>query len=83
MKSDNIFISLNPYRRISRLAIGDFDTCRSMRGILSANTIIGTPSFIAPEVLNAKQGGGYSYKADGLFFKFLPFFFLFFKFLKI
>lgn len=71
MKSGNIFTSLDSSKNIARLAIGDFDTCRSMKGVLSARTIIGTPSFIAPEVLNAKKGGGYTYKADSLLFRIL------------
>ena len=65
MKSDNIFVTLTPSRTINRLAIGDFDTSKELRGSTVAKTIIGTPSFIAPEVLNARTNGGYTFKADG------------------
>ena len=66
LKSDNIFVTLGPDKGIHRLAVGDFDTARTMKGVLAAHTIVGTPSFIAPEVLNSKKGGGYNYKADGM-----------------
>ena len=71
MKSDNIFYTVNARKEIHRLAVGDFDTAKTMRGAAFCKTIVGTPSFIAPEVLRAKEGPGYNFKADGKFFFFL------------
>jgi len=64
LKSDNIFISLNERKEIANLAIGDFDTAKNVAVEKQAKTIIGTPGWIAPEVLMSKDEGGYSEKAD-------------------
>jgi serine/threonine protein kinase len=67
VKSDNVFISLNEHGQIQRSVIGDFDTSIRLKSLDSvAVDVIGTPSFIAPEVLNVKQIGGYGFKADGM-----------------
>eukprot|EP00005_Dracoamoeba_jomungandri_P001560 CAMPEP_0174262226 /NCGR_PEP_ID=MMETSP0439-20130205/12851_1 /TAXON_ID=0 /ORGANISM="Stereomyxa ramosa, Strain Chinc5" /LENGTH=556 /DNA_ID=CAMNT_0015346901 /DNA_START=15 /DNA_END=1685 /DNA_ORIENTATION=- len=64
LKSDNIFVTLNERKEINTLAIGDFDTAKAVVKTM-ARTIIGTPGYMAPEVLRIEEGGGaYTYKAD-------------------
>ena len=50
---------------------GDFDIAKSLSSDGPAMTLVGTPAYMAPEVL--AQEGAYSLKADG-FFSFLFFF---------
>eukprot|EP01121_Diplochlamys_sp_Union-15-3_P019168 TRINITY_DN715_c0_g2_i3.p1 TRINITY_DN715_c0_g2~~TRINITY_DN715_c0_g2_i3.p1 ORF type:complete len:313 (+),score=53.55 TRINITY_DN715_c0_g2_i3:65-1003(+) len=64
LKTDNVFVLLVAHNEISQLAIGDFDTAKRIGKGQQAKTIIGTPSYMAPEVFNAKQDGYYNYKAD-------------------
>jgi len=65
LKTDNIFVSLNERKLISFLSIGDFDTAKIITRRAGAKTVIGTPSYMAPEVFqsNAKNAG-YTFKAD-------------------
>jgi len=65
LKTDNIFVSLNERKLISFLSIGDFDTAKIISRRAGAKTVIGTPSYMAPEVFqsNAKNSG-YTLKAD-------------------
>jgi serine/threonine protein kinase len=60
LKSDNIFVTLNEVGKIDSLAVGDFDTAKQLQDGPSANTVIGTPGYIAPEVYQQE----YSYAAD-------------------
>eukprot|EP00009_Paramoeba_aestuarina_P001305 CAMPEP_0201509988 /NCGR_PEP_ID=MMETSP0161_2-20130828/2870_1 /ASSEMBLY_ACC=CAM_ASM_000251 /TAXON_ID=180227 /ORGANISM="Neoparamoeba aestuarina, Strain SoJaBio B1-5/56/2" /LENGTH=344 /DNA_ID=CAMNT_0047905099 /DNA_START=565 /DNA_END=1599 /DNA_ORIENTATION=+ len=62
LKSDNIFVTLNERKEISNLAIGDFDTAKSLETEGPAKTLVGTPAYMAPEVL--AQDGAYSLQAD-------------------
>ncbi|KAL6073494.1 Ribonuclease inhibitor [Balamuthia mandrillaris] len=64
LKSDNIFVTFNERGEINNLAIGDFDTAKALNGYTIARTIIGTPGYMAPEVLAAQETGAYTYKAD-------------------
>jgi sterile alpha motif and leucine zipper containing kinase AZK len=48
---------------ICSAAIGDFDTAKDTFAS-EAKSVIGTPSFIAPEVLEAKGGNAYTEKCD-------------------
>jgi len=64
LKSDNIFVRLNRTNDIQRLVIGDFDTCKNMKNLDVTRTLVGTPSCIAPEVLNSTTGTGYTYPVD-------------------
>jgi len=64
LKTDNIFVTLNERKEINQLAIGDFDTAKKVGKSGYAKTILGTPGYIAPEVLRANETSGYSFKAD-------------------
>jgi len=66
LKSDNIFVMKDTHGEISRLIIGDFDTAKRInidQNVLP-KTIIGTPCYMAPEVINAQTAGSYSFQAD-------------------
>jgi serine/threonine protein kinase len=79
LKADNIFVMLDEAKEIQLLAIGDFgtfwsspqksslpqDTSTTKR---TSKTLIGTPAWMAPEVLREET---YSYKADGTLSLFL------------
>ena len=68
LKSDNIFILLNERREIMKCAIGDFDTAKQVNSKADqAKTVLGTPAWMAPEVMDAKELGSYSYSCDGKF----------------
>eukprot|EP01102_Stenamoeba_stenopodia_P010732 TRINITY_DN3261_c0_g7_i1.p1 TRINITY_DN3261_c0_g7~~TRINITY_DN3261_c0_g7_i1.p1 ORF type:complete len:451 (-),score=125.75 TRINITY_DN3261_c0_g7_i1:102-1454(-) len=64
LKSDNIFVMLNERKEIMRLAIGDFDTAKKINSKNIAKTVLGTPQWMAPEVLNANEEGQYNFSAD-------------------
>mmetsp|Transcript_8043 Transcript_8043/g.24907 ORF Transcript_8043/g.24907 Transcript_8043/m.24907 type:complete len:539 (-) Transcript_8043:208-1824(-) len=64
LKSDNVFVRVDNEGKIKRLALGDFDTAKKLTKTTDFKTIIGTPSFMAPEVLNARESGSYSFSAD-------------------
>jgi serine/threonine protein kinase len=66
LKSENIFVMLNERREIIQLAIGDFDTAKKVSAKNQAKTVLGTPQWMAPEVLNANEEGGYGFPADGM-----------------
>lgn len=77
LKSDNIFILLDEKNEILKCAIGDFDTAKQINSKYEqAKTVLGTPAWMAPEVMDAKELGSYSYSADGLlnFYLYLLFF---------
>jgi serine/threonine protein kinase len=52
----------NERQEMQTLAIGDFDTAKDLKHKAQAVTIVGTPSFMAPEVLAG--AGAYDLKAD-------------------
>mmetsp|Transcript_11391 Transcript_11391/g.17082 ORF Transcript_11391/g.17082 Transcript_11391/m.17082 type:complete len:457 (-) Transcript_11391:57-1427(-) len=62
LKSDNVFVLKNERKEIQTLAIGDFDTAKVLNKNVVAKTVVGTPSFMAPEVLAGE--GAYDFKAD-------------------
>ncbi|PRP88104.1 hypothetical protein PROFUN_04195 [Planoprotostelium fungivorum] len=64
LKSDNVFIMLNAQGNIGNLVIADFDTAKSVTDGKNAVTTIGTPGFIAPEVMNSRGFTPYSFKSD-------------------
>ena len=65
LKCDNVFV-IKGDGCIQRCAVGDFDTSIRFRTPHDvATNVIGTPSFIAPEVLNVREVGGYGFPADG------------------
>ena len=77
LKSQNIFVKYDEHRDIGTLVIGDFDTAKritqNVKGYLSilnidwiAKTVIGTLSFMAPEVVNSDGKSGYGFAVDGL-----------------
>lgn len=64
LKSDNIFVKLNEQKEISELAIGDFDTAKKVSTGRHAKTLVGTPPYMAPEVLLSNNTDAYTFKAD-------------------
>eukprot|EP01094_Clydonella_sp_ATCC50884_P007118 TRINITY_DN162_c0_g1_i5.p1 TRINITY_DN162_c0_g1~~TRINITY_DN162_c0_g1_i5.p1 ORF type:complete len:680 (+),score=238.76 TRINITY_DN162_c0_g1_i5:39-2042(+) len=62
LKPENIFVTFNASGGVEALAVGDFDTAKSVHGNKAAqHTVVGTPGYMAPEVLmNAK----YSFPVD-------------------
>jgi len=61
IKSDNIFYMLGPNGTVSHLTIGDLDTAKVISYNKNTNTVVGTPGYMAPEVL---QGIQYSHAVD-------------------
>jgi len=64
LKSDNIFVILNDRKGISNLAIGDFDSAKKISKKIEAKTVIGTATFMAPEVWSSKNSKQYNFQAD-------------------
>ena len=65
IKSDNIFVLLNERKEINIVSIGDFDTAKQIKSrSQKAVTVIGTPSWMAPEVINSSIVGEYSFPCD-------------------
>ena len=62
LKSDNIFYLQLESSRL--FAIGDLDTAKAVSSSDKARTVIGTPSFIAPEVLESNNETPYTPKVD-------------------
>jgi len=46
LKSDNIFLTMNPHGNIECMAIGDFDTAKVITEVNQAMTTLGTPGYI-------------------------------------
>ena len=65
MKADNVFIQ--HLEGGFRCAIGDLDTAKMVTTMEKAKTVIGTPLFIAPEVLESRNENVYTPKADGTY----------------
>ena len=63
-QSDNIFVTLNSHGDIDCLSIGDFDTAKRISIDSSAKTVIGTPGYIAPEILKSRNKKEYSFSVD-------------------
>jgi serine/threonine protein kinase len=61
LKSDNIFIIRGDSGIVSSV-IGDFDTAKDVTRGAQAVTMVGTPAFIAPEVLQGDEA--YTFSAD-------------------
>jgi len=64
LKPGNIFVQLGQRDEILKCVIGDFDTAKKVSVKNKAVTIIGTPAFMAPEVLTAGEHGSYDFSAD-------------------
>lgn len=58
-------MKLNEQKEISELAIGDFDTAKKVSTGRHAKTLVGTPPYMAPEVLLSNNTDAYTFKADG------------------
>lgn len=56
---------LNAQGNIGSLVIADFDTAKSLTDAKNAVTTVGTPGYIAPEVLHSRGHTPYSLKSDG------------------
>jgi len=61
LKSDNIFVLYGERKEIQLCAIGDFDTAKQ---VSNTKTVLGTPSWMAPEVMAASSEEGYSFPCD-------------------
>ena len=61
LKSDNIFVEFGRSGEVMRLVIGDFDTAKRISLHGQPQTVIGTPGFMAPEILLDTR---YGYPAD-------------------
>eukprot|EP00339_Tiarina_fusa_P006170 CAMPEP_0117013084 /NCGR_PEP_ID=MMETSP0472-20121206/10864_1 /TAXON_ID=693140 ORGANISM="Tiarina fusus, Strain LIS" /NCGR_SAMPLE_ID=MMETSP0472 /ASSEMBLY_ACC=CAM_ASM_000603 /LENGTH=261 /DNA_ID=CAMNT_0004716299 /DNA_START=104 /DNA_END=886 /DNA_ORIENTATION=+ len=62
LKSENIFILYGERKEIQLCAIGDFDTAKQL--VADTKTVLGTPSWMAPEVMAASSAEGYSFPCD-------------------
>merc|ERR1711916_292002 len=67
LKPENCFFLERPVEGKSNkartLVLGDFDTAKSINKNSAVQTVIGTPGFMAPEVLDGKKEQ-YGYSAD-------------------
>ena len=61
LKSDNIFVEFGRSGEVARLVIGDFDAAKRISLHGQPQTVIGTPGFMAPEILIETR---YGYPAD-------------------
>ena len=57
LKSDNIFTVLTRDGDVSRCVVGDFDSAKRTRSQGAANTLVGTPGWMAPEVFTGERYG--------------------------
>eukprot|EP01114_Cavostelium_apophysatum_P015408 TRINITY_DN4185_c0_g1_i1.p1 TRINITY_DN4185_c0_g1~~TRINITY_DN4185_c0_g1_i1.p1 ORF type:complete len:665 (-),score=153.12 TRINITY_DN4185_c0_g1_i1:35-2029(-) len=64
LKSGNIFAILGLGGTPHTLVIGDFDTAKIVTNIDLPKTTLGTPGYIAPEIMQSKNKQVYTYKAD-------------------
>lgn len=64
MKPDNVLATMDAHDEVQTLAISDFDTAKTVTKSQQAKTVIGTPSYMAPEVLSSQNRDLYGYKAD-------------------
>ncbi|KAN0022090.1 hypothetical protein ACTFIU_004254 [Dictyostelium citrinum] len=66
LKPGNIMCSLDDKGRVCNIRVCDFDTSKELGSGVTLKTCIGTPCYMAAEVLNVADGGnsGYSLKAD-------------------
>jgi NIMA (never in mitosis gene a)-related kinase len=65
LKTENIFVTLDSHSEVKRLTIGDFDSAKRVQTQnVNAKTTIGTPGYMAPEVITAANFGAYSFAAD-------------------
>jgi serine/threonine protein kinase len=67
LQSDNIFMTLNERKDIHHLAIADFDTAQKVSAAGGVTACIGTPAWMAPEVMNARPDTEYSFPVDGMY----------------
>ena len=65
LKSENIFIQETEGGIVC--AIGDLDTAKIISSSSKAKTVIGTPAFIAPEVLESMNENVYTSKVDSTY----------------
>ncbi|GAM21583.1 hypothetical protein SAMD00019534_047580 [Acytostelium subglobosum LB1] len=76
LKPGNIMCSLDEANRVSNVRVCDFDTSKVMNSGVILKTCIGTPCYMAPEVLDVSVDSGsdgYSLKADIWSFSMLVF----------
>ncbi|GAM18546.1 hypothetical protein SAMD00019534_017210 [Acytostelium subglobosum LB1] len=67
LKPGNVMCLLDERNRVSNIRVCDFDTSKVMTSGVVLKTCIGTPSYMAPEVLDVSldaNAEGYSLKAD-------------------
>lgn len=61
IKADNIFVEFGRSGDVERLVIGDFDAAKRIALHGQAQTVIGTPGYMAPEIMTDTR---YGYPAD-------------------
>jgi len=66
IKSANIFVNIGPDNNVSYLTLGDFDSAKKIVRMDGTRTCVGTPLWIAVEVINFGEPGTstYSFPAD-------------------
>lgn len=65
IKADNVFIGYGESGEITRVAIGDFDSATRIGYSFSPDSCVGTPGFMAPEVMKCHETAStYSFEAD-------------------
>jgi len=62
LKSHNIFVMLDTHGNVTQLAIGDFDSAKRVSKDDKAKTFVGTPDYMAPEVV--RHSGSYTKNVD-------------------
>jgi serine/threonine protein kinase len=65
MKPDNILCLLGPEGDPILFAVTDFDAAKLLTKSSQAKTTVGTPAYMAPEVMTSSNSLPYTYKADG------------------
>eukprot|EP01133_Synstelium_polycarpum_P007445 gene7445-8711_t len=75
LKPGNIMCSLDDRNRVSNIRVCDFDTSKVLSTGVMLRTCIGTPCYMAPEVLDVSSTDatdGYTLKADKMILKGTP-----------
>jgi serine/threonine protein kinase len=61
LKSANVFVNYGPDNNVSYLTLGDFDSAKKIVGVDGTKTCVGTPLWIAPEIIGYGDTKAISY----------------------